>query len=449
MKRVTLVLILGIVFLLAGCGGGGSTSITTNPTQGNTTINFGDATNDQIIAFELLINSITLSGGSNPSVLPKPTEFEFVHAAGSLEPLSLVTVPSGTYTGATISVANPEVVVVNGGVPTKIPATLTSSTVTVTFTPAITIGAGATVLNFDLNLATSITLNGTSTAATVSPQFTATTSAVPNNNNENEDEEHGEVEDLRGTITNVSSPKFTIQPSQTAQAVTFTTNASTQFKDGITSFSQLTNGMIVSVDAVTQSDGTLLATKVESETETAFGEELEGVISAVTGNPATQITVSTQRAASTTNSPNTPTLGTSVTVSISTGTKFSVKSKKLTGTLPAFNASNIGKGQRVEVDSEIQSSSSTTAPGDKIKLTEQALTGTISALSGNNFTLTVSSTSAFASLTGATTVAVQSQSGTEIRSVTLANGGTVRVRGLLFFNGTSYTLVAARITPPE
>ena len=443
MKRLVLVVLLSAVLLLPGCGSGGNSSITSTPTSANTTINFGDATNDQVIGFEMLINSITLSGGSNPSVLPKPTEFEFVHAAGILEPLSLVSVPAGTYTGATISVANPEVVIMTASGPSKIPATLTASTVTVTFPSPITIGGNAAVLNFDLNLATSITLNATNTAATVTPQFTATTASVPANNG-GEDDEHGEMEDIRGAITNVSSPKFTIQPPQTAQPITFTTNSSTQFKDGITSFSQLTNGMIVSVDAVTQTDGTLLATKVESETETANGQEVEGFVTSVTGSPATQIVVSTQKSSVTST-----TLGTSVTVSIGNGTKFAVQSKKLTGTLPAFDATHIGKAQRVEVDSETESNNASTASGDKIKLTEQALTGTISALSGGNFTLTVGSSSAFATLTGGTTVAVQTQSGTEIKNVTLSNGATVRVRGLLFVNGTTYTMVAARIVQPE
>src|SRR5947209_1622454 len=282
MKRLILAVLLSSLLFLPGCGSGGSSSITSTPTSANTTINFGDATNDQVIGFEMLINSITLSGGSNPSVLPKPTEFEFVHAAGVLEPLSLVSVPAGTYTGATIGVANPEVVVVNAGVPTKIPATLTTSTVTVTFPSPITIGAGAAVLNFDLNLATSITVNASNTAASVTPQFTATTAAVPANNNDNEDNEHGEVEDVRGAITNVASPKFTIQPAQTAQPMTITTDANTRFSDGVTSFANLTNGMIVSVDAATQADGSILAKKVESETETANGEEVEGIITAET-----------------------------------------------------------------------------------------------------------------------------------------------------------------------
>jgi len=138
-----------------------------------------------------------------------------------------------------------------------------------------------------------------------------------------------------------------------------------------------------------------------------------------------------------------------VTVSIGNGTKFAVQSRNLSGTLPAFDATHIGKAQRVEVDSETASNNAGTATGDKIKLTEQALTGTISALSGGNFTLTVGSTSAFATLTGGTAVAVQTQSGTEIKNVTLSNGATVRVRGLLFVNGTAYTMVAARIVQPE
>jgi hypothetical protein len=440
--------------ILTGCGGGGSSSVSANPNgAGATTINFGDATNDQIIAFELSINAITLNGGSNPSVLAKPTEFEFVHAAGTMEPLSLVNVPAGTYTGATISVANPEVVVINAGVATKIPATLTSATINVTFSPAITIGAGASVLNFDLNLANSVTLAGTPpTSATVNPQFTATTAAVPSANNGNEDDEHGGFEDVRGSVTNVAAPKFTIQPAQSAQPVTFTTDNNTQFKDGITGLAQITNGMIVSVDAVTQSDGSLLATKVEAETESANGEEVEGIITAVTGSPATQITVSTQ-VVSASSTANAPTFGNPVSAPISTGTRFVVKNGKLA--VPSgqvFDATHVAKGQRVEVDNDNENqagNSTSNVSADKLKLTEQVLTGTVAAApTSTGFTLTISGTSAFGSLTGATSVNVITSSSTEVKNVTVGSGANVRVRGLLFVSGTTYTLVAERIAQP-
>jgi len=87
---------------------------------------------------------------------------------------------------------------------------------------------------------------------------------------------------------------------------------------------------------------------------------------------------------------------------------------------------------------------------DKIKLREQALVGRVAATpapSASGFTLTLASTSAFASLTGQTSVAVIIVSGTQQEQTHTppAAGDTVRVRGLLLINGTAYTMVAARI----
>jgi Domain of unknown function (DUF5666) len=443
---------LALLLAITGCG---SSSNPTTATSANTVINFGDAPNDQIIAFELTINAVTLSGGSNPSVLAKPTEIELTHNLVSFEPLSLTTVPNGTYTGATLTVSNPEIVVVDPTTKavTKLNATLASATVNVPFSPSVTIGTGSSVLNFDMDLNASVTISGAN--ATVTPTFKVTTSTVPAGE-AGEDEDNGELEDLRGTITNVASPKFTIQPAQTSQPVTITTDANTKFADGITSFSNLQNGMIVSVDAVTQTDGSILAKKVESETETANGEEVEGIVTGVTcavaaacpsaANAANSIAITTHKV-SATSSTGAPQTATTVNVPIGTGTKFLIHSNMSGGSFPAFDATTIGKAQRVEVDSENEAgNSSTSVSASKVKLQEQGLTGTISALSGGNFTLTPDPKSAFVSLTGQTTVAVQAGNARN-KGVTLANGGSVRVRGLLFFNGTSYTLIASRVAP--
>jgi hypothetical protein len=268
------------LLVTTGCGGG-SNNVTTAGAN-STTVSFGDAPADQVIAFEVTVTAITLNGGTNPSVLAKPTEIELTHNLATFEPLSLVSPPSGTYTGASLSFSNPEVVVVDPTTKavTKLTATLASSTVNVPFSPSVTIGPGATVLNFDMNLASSLTISGTT--ATVTPTFTVSTSTVSASSEGSENEDDGEMEDVRGTITNVASPKFTIQPAQTAQPITITTDANTRFSDGVTSFANLTNGMIVSVDAATQADGSILAKKVESETETASGEEVEGIITAET-----------------------------------------------------------------------------------------------------------------------------------------------------------------------
>ena len=444
MKRIFLFTVTTVLLalFLAGCGGGNGSTSMTRASSGNVTLNTGDAINDQIIKFELTISMVTLTGSGGTSntgnLLNKPVEVEFVHEAGTFEPLAVINVPAGTYSGATLSVSNPEVVVVNNGVPTKVPATLTSSTITVNFSPAITItNSNATVINFDLNLASSITLNGNPvTSATVSPVFNVTTSTV--GNQENEDDDNGEIEDVHGKVTNITAPNFTIQTDQST--ITFATDSNTRF-EGISSLSQLKVGDIVEVDGVTKSDGTKLATKVEVEEENNEAMEVEGIVTAVTGSPATQITIAHQ--VDSDENPNPPV---TVDVAINSNTQFVVRADKLTmGSTPAFDASHIAKGQRVEVDT----SNSTTTPivADTIKLREQALVGTVAASpapSSSGFTLNLSPTSAFASLTGQTSIAVTIVSGTEL-DVTPAAGATVRVRGLIFVNAGTYTMIAARI----
>jgi hypothetical protein len=204
--------------------------------------------------------------------------------------------------------------------------------------------------------------------------------------------------------------------------------------------------MIVTVQAFTQTDGSLLASSVESETLSATGAQLGGLITSVTGSPVTSLGITTQTAVATTPA-NAPATGTTVSVPITGSTQFSVESNHVPGSFPPFDAADIGLGQRIVVNSETQSTNPASVTADKLKLQEQALTGTISGLVGGTFTLTPSTTSAFFSLTGISSVTVNTLTGTEVKGVTLANGGTVTVRGLLFVSGTAYTMIASRITP--
>jgi hypothetical protein len=441
MKRVFLFTLFSVVFalLLTGCGGGNNT-IKATAGKGNVNIQTGDAVNDQVVKFELTISSITLTGVSptatTGNLLSKSSEVEFVHQAGTLEPLTLANVPAGTYNGATLTVSNPEITVINAGVPAKIPATLSSGTVNVTFAN-LTVGSSPLFINFDLDLANSITLNGTPvSSATVNPKFNVTSTTVAPNK-ENEDEENGENDDIHGSVKSISAPNFTITTNSTE--ITFSTDSNTRFKDGLNSLADLKVGDIVEVDSVTQTDGTKLATKVERECDNK-GEELEGIISAVTGSPATQITLAHQ--VDSTGNPSAPTI---VDVTLNASTQFIVRTDKLNlSSTPAFDATHIGKGQRVEADAN-----GTTAPilASKLKLREQALIGTVAASpapTSSGFTLNVSATSAFGTLSGATTVPVTIVSGTNLK-VTPAAGATVRVRGLVFFNAGAYSMIAVRV----
>lgn len=435
MKRTFLLMLMSIalVLFLASCGGGGPT--TAGPQ--NVTIQTGDATNDQVVKFELTINSIILTGTGGTSntqnLLARATEVEFAHEAGTFEPLTVTHVPPGTYSGATVTFSNPEVVAVVNGVPTKLTANLSASTVTVNFASNITVGSSPLFINFDLNMTSTVTINGNT--ATITPTFTVTTSTVaPNEGDENDD--NGEIEDVHGSVTSISAPNFTIQTSQST--ITFATDSNTRFSDGIASLADVKVGDVLEVDGVTKSDGTKLASRVELE-ERENGTEVEGIVSAVTGAPATQITIAEQ-VDSSGNSASSPVM---VGAQVTANTQFLVRLDRLNLNLSlpvVFDASHIAAGQRVEVDS---SSTATPLTADKIKLREQALIGTISNLNGNTFTLTVNSTSAFATLSGVTTVNVVVLNGAD-DEVTLANGATIRVRGLLFVNGTSFTMVSVR-----
>ncbi len=442
MKKILLLVFMtaAVTLLMSSCG---SNNHSVPVTASNATFNTGDATNDQILKFELTISSATLTGSggtaNTPNLLTKPTEVEFVHEAGIFEPLAVLNIPPGTYSGATLSVANPEVVVINGGAPAKVPATLSSSTITVTFNPALTITkSNSVVVNFDLNLATSVTLNGNPvTSATVAPTFNVTTSTVSGGDNEGDDQ--GEIDDAHGKVTAVSAPNFTIQTNHST--ITFATDSNTQFKDGITSLSNLAVGAIVEVDATSESNGTKLATKVALEEDGNNSEELEGIITAVTGSPATQITITHQLdSEGTANAPVT------VDAAINSNTQFTIRPDHLQqSSLPVFDASHIGKGQRVETDTPSNTSSPVVA--DRIKLREQALVGIVAstpAPSATGFTLNLSTTSAFGNLTGQTSIPVSIVNGTK-QKVTPTAGATIRVRGLVFVNAGSYTMVAVRI----
>ncbi len=336
MKRVYLFTLLSVVFALAltGCGSGSNTL--TNATAGNTTITTSDAVNDQIVKFELTVSSITLTGVSptatTANLLAKPGEVEFVHQAGTTEPLTLANVPAGTYNGATLSVSDVDVVVVNAaGVPTKIPATLTSSTVNVTFAN-IVVGTSPLFINFDLDLINSVVLNGTPvTSATVTPKFNVTSATVAPNKN-NEDDNDGENDEIHGSVKSISAPNFVVTTNTTD--ITFVTDANTKFKDGMNSLADLRVGDIVEVDSVTQTDGTKLATHIGRESDNK-GEELEGIISATTGTPVTDITVAHQ-----VDSTNSATAPTTVDITLNASTQFSVRADKLNlSSTPAFNAS--------------------------------------------------------------------------------------------------------------
>ncbi len=433
-----------------GIGGGGGTSATQ--------VRIGDAPADRVIAFEVTVGPITLtpSTGAAVTVLSTTKRLELAHLAGTNEPLALLNIPQGSYTSATLTVANPEVVYVNNlGAIVKLQPAF-SQAITVNFSPTFTVGASAPVVNIDLNVANSLTfdalgnVNGVNLSAS---SFNLTSATVGANENQQEPED-GELENTTGTVSSVSGTSFTLVSGIAGTSLTFATDANTQFSDGA-ALATMAN-TVVTVEGVTKSDGTLYAKEVDG-VEGTSGVEADGLISQVTGNPATQL-VFTADDGSGSGMDDTK-IGSSLTADV-TGAGYKVSKSNIDtsgiGGLPSspnfpFDASTVHAGQRVEVESA-SALSGTSLVADKVKLQQQALSGTVSGLSGaapTTFTLTVAADSAFAMLSGPTTVTVYWQPGTNVSNLThaLANGDAVRVRGLLFFTGSTFNMIARRITP--
>jgi Domain of unknown function (DUF5666)/Domain of unknown function (DUF4382) len=444
---------------LTACGGGNGSSSTPpqpivpgSPQSATTVVNVSDAPSDRLVSFEITIDSIILtkSDNSTVSVLSNPRKVEVTHLSGTTEPLVLSAIPQGTYISATIAVSAPEVVFINNAgqaVETEQPSF--TANVNVPLSPPLVVGSGPVVLTFDLNAKTSVTIDLTNNTVTITPNFTVRTSALPAAGHEGEEEaEDGGLEHVIGQVSAVTANSFTIKVGQSGAPLTFAVNSSTQFEEGATLAGIVVNSL-VRVEGDTQADGTLTAREVEL-VGAQEGQEAEGVITATSGNPVSSFTLLLQDGSG--SGMTAGMLGSTLQVQIGPSTQFRVDNGSLDMSgwnLPQFSASSLSKAQRVEVDATTPTNGVLTA--NTLKLEQQALTGTVSQFSNSQFTLTVPSDSAFALLTGMTTVTIYTGKSAQVDSgVSLANGANVRVRGLLLLNPAqgSYVFVASRLSPP-
>ena len=457
-QLASVTLAITLTFLAVSCGG------TSNATPGPgprptpktaTQVKIGDAPADRVASFEVTVGPITATptGGSAVTVLSGTRRLELSHLSGTNEPVALVNVPQGSYSSASITVANPEVTFINNlGVLVKLQPVFNQA-ITLNFSPALTVGAGSVVVDIDLNVANSLTFDAQGNITGVNltaSSFTVGTAVVAAEDKQGHDD--GELEDTTGVITAVNGTSFTLTVDQNGVPLIFTTDASTQLDDG----ASLTMSAIVTVEGVTKSDGTLYAKEVEG-IEDASGTESEGLITHVSGNPATQLTFVADHGMG--SGMDDTKVGGAITANVSSA-NYKVKKGNIDtsgiGSLPSaptfpFDATTVHAGQRIEVES-VAAMSGTSITADKVKLQQQALVGNVSGLQGATtagpvtFTLTVATDSVFAMLSGKTQITVYWQPGTDLHNLaSVNNGDTVRVRGLVFFTGVGFNMIARRI----
>jgi Domain of unknown function (DUF5666) len=446
-------MLVAMIALTAGCGGGGG-ALANNPgatpTPAGTTstqVRFGDAPADSVIAFEVSVSSLSLTpaaGGSPIAVtVPANNRIELTHASGKFEPFVAGNLPQGTFSAANLTLVNSELTFLNAaGTPVHIngPA---SAAITVPLSPNLTI-SGPLVLNIDVNVGASVTTVGgvVNGIAFTSASFNITAKAPGAAANQQDDD--GEIEDVQGTVTAVNSPNFTLK-LQNGSSLTFSTDGTTEFKDGVTGVAGLLN-QVVTVEGFTKSDGSLFAKEVEG-LENQNGAEVEGLITAISG---TTLTVTAQDGIG--NGFDDTKIGASFSVNIAglNASKFRVKAGNgFGGGLPSatfpFDATTIHQGQRIEVDTDAAAPPANGAISpDKINLQQQGVSGVVANAATNTFDINLAADSALKTISGQTVVHVTKTASTD-RRVSLANGGSVQVRGLLFWNGTSWQMIARRI----
>jgi hypothetical protein len=374
-------------------------------------------------------------------------------------------VPQGTYTQAQVTVSNLTMGYMDPTTHAYTQKTMAGPfTATIPFSPSLTVGTTPIALNFDLNMASSVTLDASGNP-TFSPVMTASMASVSNGT---ASPWQGGMQHQIGTVSSVSGTTFTMGSMMGLQKATFTTNSSTQFPSaGLSGMGGMTAGMMVAVDATLQADGTYLAQRVASMQTGAAGMVGEGLVSSITGNPPTQLTLVANGGMG--GGMMASSIGGTVTVSLPSGVPYGIDADGVDLTnlpfTPTFDATTLAKGQHVDVASTSGMMSGSggmggmgggmgslgTVTATQVQLEPQALHGTVSNDTANGtqatFTLTLPSDSAFSTLTGATSILVYQQAATQVSgtAATVANGSDVQVRGLLFQDGGLYKLVASRI----
>ncbi len=457
------VVTLSLLFLFA-CGGATS-SQNPNP-QPNTTslqVNIGDGPSDRLVAVSMTIGSMTLAntGGGSVTVVSSATPVEMMHLMGTMQPISLIKVPQGTFSGGTVNISTATVMYmdsVTGQLVQKaVPGPMSA---TMPFSPNMILGSMPMVLNLDMNMASSVSIDG---AGNVTMTPTMVVSMNPGGTGSSQDPENGGMEHMTGTVKSFSGNSFTMSMMQSSQDIPVTTGSNTQFQ-GMGGMGGMSDGMIVMVDATMQSDGSFMAHSVESVMSMSGGSMAGGLVTSLTGSPVTQLTLVMHEGAGTGMTGSS--LAGTATVNVSPTATFNIDSDNVDMSnlpfTPSFDGTAVFKGQRVEAVSSTGMMSGGgmggmmgggTINASEIDLEQQGLSGAVSGYTGSNapttFTLTVPVDSAFATLTGSTTVTVFQQAGTALRGMTtVTNGSTVHVRGLLFLDAGTYQLVASRIMAP-
>lgn len=264
------------------------------PTPASVTFLLTSTGNDQFSEFNIDIASFTLTNKSGASVSLIPAiqnngiyetqNVDFVHLNASSAPIVTAMIPQDVYTLASLTYTYIQFTYVslnpNGGVEVTTDSVGEANAVpiaaTVNLPSPIAVGSSAMGLLLNLQQSASVTLTRNGTGAqdtyTITPNFTL--ASVPTSSQSG----FAKLSGLDGRITSINSAENKVdlqtvtgysRPSAPAGSLlTIATDTSTTYQ-GIGGFASLAPGTFVNIDLALQSDGSLLATRIEVEDPSA------------------------------------------------------------------------------------------------------------------------------------------------------------------------------------
>ncbi|HXX23949.1 MAG TPA: DUF4382 domain-containing protein [Terriglobia bacterium] len=450
---LTLVSLAGLAVLFS-CSGGGSPSLssTTQPTSlGSAVVFTGDTPVCDVVSFTVTITGATLTpqdSGSPVAVVSSssPVTVDFACLMDFTVPLSFTSVPTGTYTNATLTLSNPQLVVLAGSplAPTPLTTTLTYSTATATIKPGLMVSSNGTAgLNLDFDLRRSVQTNSSGQATgSVTPTFYATPSTPSRNTG------LGEIEQLSGVVQSVSTTStnsafngsFTIQTSD-GSILTINTTATTRFDSwaGVNNLGELATGTVVTIFAYVDTNGNIVALGVEVEEQANQNENwsaFQGMVTSVTQNASGAVTQFNLfvRAELPYQSGTVP-LRSVLTVNVSSSTWFRIEAFMRNEWGLPFSATTMGVGQEVTVNGELQTGPPVALSASSVFLREQSVVGNFTQQVGSNGNFfTFAPCSAVFNGQSITAVVFQDSSFVSVNGlVDLTAGTPILVRGLLLY----------------
>jgi uncharacterized protein DUF4382 len=284
MKWLGAILVLAMMVVASGCGGGASNSSSASAQQesGSVFVNGTDAPLPSVLSFQVDVTGMTVSDGTNPpvSVLSGTQTIDFAKLNGLHTLLDINTIPAGTYTSVTVTLANPEIVYLNVTNPqttpptrptvttlngTSTPAvTLTQSSVTMSLSNPLTVSAGDIIgLSFDFDLRDSIQVDSNG-------NFTGVVNPTLNLNAVTPSDSNAYIDDfVAGVVSATGTSSFLIQGPHGHQ---FTVNVNDQTEwETNESISNLTSTSIVEISGtIDATSGAILADTVAILSQNSF-----------------------------------------------------------------------------------------------------------------------------------------------------------------------------------